>query len=93
MLYGNKRSEEFTIEYLRLCCASYPKGCGREEECKRLYDRRCGEWKLKVPRAKEPKYVTEEQRYADSLPVLSTRTWIAVTRDRVKEFLLRRRYA
>jgi hypothetical protein len=84
LLRGSKQSEEFTKEYLNQCCNSYPQGCAIEykTECKHRYDKWCGEWDT-FNSWKEPSpRITEERRYANTLPTLSIRTVMGIIRER-----------
>lgn len=74
LLQGAKQSEDFTVNYLKACCGSYPEGCGHEKECSRLFDRRCGEWHLRKDiSATQNKMQTITGKYADWIPTLNLR--------------------
>jgi hypothetical protein len=83
LLMDSPRSEEDTVALLRQCCESYPKGCGREEECYRRYLLKGGIWgPPKGWHDPVPKRVPERQKYCDYLPTLDRRAVISTLRER-----------
>lgn len=81
LLQGAKRSEDFTTNFLKECCEDYPEGCGHEEECKRLFDARCGEWRFRRRNGHPARIMTEAERYSDWMPTIEIRRVVKTIRE------------
>jgi len=82
LLQSNHMTEDEAVNKLSRCCREHPFGCGCEAECKRRFDIRAENWKLRPYLEYKPRIQTAAQKYADSLPQLSRGAVISFVRER-----------
>lgn len=92
MLQGKRIPWKQGIAILDSCCEEHNYDCGIWEwQCHRLLGTRCEQngkhggwawWKYAAVHFPAPKYQTDEQRYANTIPVLQRSTVISLIRER-----------
>jgi len=91
-LQGPQQTEKKTKAFLANCCANHQLGCECESLCKKWYDKRAtadyrrGGWAFssrRLDKKDSNRYQTDTERYADSLPVLSSRIVLNFARERL----------